>query len=58
MYTSMLDISTRNKNLSVAERKLTETCNIACLTFISYGTNMLCTYLGHIIYVYRLQAAA
>ena len=41
MYTSMLDVSARNKNLRVAWRELTEKCNIQFSTLISYGINML-----------------
>ena len=31
MYTSMLEASTRDKNIKVSELKLTETCNLASL---------------------------
>jgi len=56
MYTSMLDISARDKNMKVSDWKLTESCTIAYLPLICYGTNMLYAYLRHIIYMYRLQA--
>ena len=41
MYTSMLDISTRDKNLKVPEWKLTESCNDGISTLICCGMNML-----------------
>jgi len=41
MYTSMLDISARDKNMKVSDWKLTESCTIAYLPLICYGTNML-----------------
>jgi len=40
MYTGMLDVPTRNKNMKVPEPKLTETCSIAESRLISCGMNM------------------
>jgi hypothetical protein len=45
----MLDVSTINKNLKVAELKLTENCDVSRQTLIFAGTNMLQAYLRHII---------
>ena len=41
MYTSMLVISIKDKNLKVPEWKLTESCNMAFQTLICCGMNML-----------------
>jgi hypothetical protein len=41
IYTGMLDVVTRNKNLKVPEWKLTESCIIAVKRLYAVGSNML-----------------
>jgi len=41
MYTSMLVISTKNKNLKVPEWKLTDSCSMVFQMLICCGMNML-----------------
>ena len=49
MYTGVLDVLVRNKNLKVPEWKLTESCLIVVQRLYVGGLNMLSAYLNHII---------
>ena len=54
MYTGMLDVAARDKNIKVCLPKLTHCCSTRFSRLISYVTNMLCAYLEHNIYDYRI----